>query len=138
MHILKVLPVLAVALAGCVPPPQATVPAPSTGQVTPVSWKTGVPRAQRAEDILSCEYAARGLGPEATAEEFSAATDAIGLDNVAAFVTNCVTQKGYTKTVMPVCSSAQITAGQFVQGPAEFLPPLSEVTCIVVDQGFVV
>lgn len=138
MRALTLIPVLALALAGCVPPPEQSAPAQGSGQTTPVTWKTNTPAAQRAQDILSCEYEARGLSPTASPDEFAAASGTIGIDRIDAFVTNCVTQKGYVKTVMPVCSNAQIVQGQFVQAPAEFLPPLSDVRCMVVGQGFVV
>ncbi len=138
MRSLKLVPVLCFALAACEIPTIETQTAIAPNQpVTPVTWKTDTPRVQRAADINECELAGRGLTPDATEEEIAAASASVDPGQVEAFVKRCLTQKGYTVTDRPVCTTPQIQSGTFVSG-ADFLPPLSDVKCFVVGQGFVV
>ncbi|QHQ34316.1 hypothetical protein [Algicella marina] len=142
MQIFKILPAIALAVSAC------TVPAGTTSSsssqptsFTPVTWKENTPRATRNYDQIECELQGRGLDFSATEEEITAATNTIPVEQVTSFVRRCLDARGYTVTEKPVCSDAQaseaVSQGRF-QRPPEFLPPLSTVKCMVVDQGFVV
>ncbi len=139
----KISAVLAIlALAGCeVPTKTSTTPAPeATGPVatTPFTWKGNTPRATRATDIYECEVAGRGLPPTATPEMIEAATAVTDPADVAVFVSRCLANKGYVQTELPVCTSNDYLAGEFMQG-MDVLPPLERIRCLdPVARGMIV
>lgn len=110
--------------------------APS-GAVTPVTWKTDISREVRNADRNDCETLGLGLPPGAAFEEIQAAAAIISPEQRKSVTQRCLRNKGYTISDQPVCSSQQVARGQLVT-QADFLPPLSQVRCFVVDQGFVV
>ena len=78
-------------------------------------------------DIFSCEFAARGLPPNATQEMIDAAP-AVAPAQQESFVRRCLTNKGYTVTELPVCTDAARARGRLVVQP-DVLPPLNQIRC---------
>ena len=101
----SVLPILAIfALAAC----ETSMPAVDTSAgMTPFTWKSGTPREVRAVDINECELAARGLPANADAELIAASSNRSDVSQEAAFVRNCLENKGYVLTKLPICTASE-------------------------------
>lgn len=119
--------VLLLACAGC-----ATVPVTerrSDAPTTPISYKAGTPRDQRAFDINECELGARGVRPGASAEEIAAGTARTTPERREAYVRACMQDRGYTMTELPVCQPGDRDRGTLVMRP-NLLPPLDSIVCL--------
>lgn len=122
-----VLPALALfALAAC--ETTTTMPAVDTSAgMTPVPYKANIPRATRGFEISECYLAARGLSPTADAEQIAASTSG-DIDQEAAFVRNCLQNKGYEILRLPVCTDAEKRRGELLNAP-EFMPAKEKIRC---------
>ena len=127
-----VLPALALfALAACETTMMTTRTAPAvdtSAGMTPVPYKANTPRVTRAAEINECELAARGLAPDASAEQIAAVSNNSSIDQQAAFVRSCLANKGYEILRLPICTDAERRRGTAVSAP-EFMPPRDSIRC---------
>lgn len=125
-HMRSALPVLAIfALAAC----ETTMPpADTSAGLTPVPYKANTPRVTRGFDINECELAARGLSPSADAEQIAASSTGSNVDQQAAFVRECLANKGYEILRLPVCTDTEKRRGTIVSAP-DIMPPKQSIRC---------
>ncbi|MHA3980421.1 hypothetical protein ACW9UR_22345 [Halovulum sp. GXIMD14794] len=132
--ILGALPVAALLLSACTPP--GTTPGGSQEPVatTPFTYKANTPLVTRAYDINECELAGRGLPPNASQEQIAAASASSDPAQVEAFVKQCLGNKGYTVTELPVCRPSDYERGTLVVRP-NVQPALDSIICLDPSQG---
>lgn len=120
------LPALALfALAAC----ETTMPAVDTSAGrTPVPYKANTPRVTRGFDINECELAARGLNPSADADQIAASSNRSDVSQEAAFVRECLANKGYEILRLPICTDAEKRRGTIVTAP-DIMPPRDRIRC---------
>lgn len=133
MRSLIAIPLLAFTLAACTSPMSLQQRSGPVAK-TPFTWKADTLILTRRNDIFECELAGRGLTPGATEAEVAAATAASDPERVAAFVSRCLANKGYTQVDMPVCTRADYNRGSFVVRP-DVLPPLERIRCADPTRG---
>lgn len=137
MHQPVLRPILSVvamagALAACAP--VETAPPPVERPVTPFTYRASTPLVQRAFDINECELAGRGLPPNASDSQISAATASLDPEQIAVGVRSCLAGRGYTITELPVCLDEDFSRGTLLIRPDVF-PPLDSILCLDPSRG---